>query len=154
MNKSWKHLNFFEHECYINARVPRVKLPNGKTRLIKTPWEGLSNGFTLLFEALLVQLCRSMPVDKVSKLTKTSDDKLWSMLERYRYVDKTRVDENFKNIDSIRLNETSRAKGHEYITLFVDLEKRRAIHITEGKANTTVKMFSIVCLVVAIVFAL
>jgi transposase len=58
MNKSWKHLNFFEHECYINARVPRVKLPNGKTRLIKTPWEGLSNGFTLLFEALLVQLCR------------------------------------------------------------------------------------------------
>ena len=41
--------DFFEHECHLHARVPRVKLPNGKTKLIKTPWEGLSNGFTLLF---------------------------------------------------------------------------------------------------------
>ena len=139
-DKIWRHLNFFEHECYINARVPRVKLPNGKTKLIKTPWEGLSNGFTLLFEALLVQLCQAMPVDKVAKLTKTSDDKLWHMLERY--IDKTRVHENFEDIDSIGLDETSRAKGHEYITLFVDLKKRRTIYITEGKDNTTIKRFS------------
>ena len=27
VNKTWRHLNFFEHECYIHARVPRVKLP-------------------------------------------------------------------------------------------------------------------------------
>jgi transposase len=137
--KRWKHLNFFEHECYIHTRVPRVKLPNGKVKLISTPWEGLSNGFTLLFEALLVQLCQAMPVNKVASITKVSDDKLWSMLERY--VDKTREHENFENIDAIGLDETSRAKGHEYITLFVDLEKRRTIFITEGKDNTTVKRF-------------
>ena len=69
-NKKWRHLNFFEHECYIHARVPRVKLPNGKTKLIKTPWQGISNGFTLLFEALLIQLCKAMPVDKVASLAK------------------------------------------------------------------------------------
>ena len=79
-NKTWKHLNFFEHECYLHARVPRVKLPNGKVKQIQTPWEGLSNGFTLLFEAFLLQLCQAMPVSRVSKITKTSDDKLWSML--------------------------------------------------------------------------
>ena len=67
----------------MHARVPRVKLPNGKVKLIKTPWEGLSNGFTLLFEALLLQLCQAMPVNKVAKITKTSDDKLWNMLDRY-----------------------------------------------------------------------
>ena len=57
-------------------RVPRVKLPNGKVKQIQTPWEGLSNGFTLLFEALLLQLCQAMPVSRVAKITKTSDDKL------------------------------------------------------------------------------
>ncbi len=62
------------------------------------------------------------------------------MLERY--IDKTRVHENFEDIDSIGLDETSRAKGHEYITLFVDLKKRRTIYITEGKDNTTIKRFS------------
>ncbi len=139
-NKTWRHLNFFEHECYLHARVPRVKLPNGKIKLIKTPWEGLSNGFTLLFEALLVQLCQAMPVNKVAQLTKTSDDKLWDMLGRY--IDTTREYENFENIEAIGMDETSRAKGHEYITLFVDLLKRRAIFITEGKDNTTIKRFA------------
>ena len=79
-DKRWRHLNFFEHECYLHTRVPRVKLPNGKIKLISTPWEGLSNGFTLLFEALLVQLCQAMPVNRVASITKTSDDKLWSIL--------------------------------------------------------------------------
>jgi len=139
-NKTWRHLNFFEHECYLHARVPRVKLSNGKTKLIKTPWEGLSNGFTLLFEALLVQLCQAMPVNKVAQLTKVSDDKLWDMLSRY--IDNTREYENFENIEAIGMDETSRAKGHEYITLFVDLKERRTIFITEGKDNTTVKRFA------------
>jgi len=139
-DKTWRHLNFFEHECHLHARVPRVKLPNGKTKLIKTPWEGLNNGFTLLFEALLLQLCQAMPVSKVAKITKTSDDKLWSMLDRY--IDNTREYEDFKDIDAIGMDETSRAKGHEYITLFVDLKKRRTLFITNGKDNTTVKRFA------------
>ena len=138
--KKWKHLNFFEHECYLHARVPRVKLPNGKVKQIQTPWEGLSNGFTLLFEAFLVQLCQAMPVSKVSAITKTSDDKLWSMLEKY--IDETREYEDFKEINAIGLDETSRAKGHEYITLFVDLQQRRTIFITEGKDNSTVQRFT------------
>jgi transposase len=139
-NKKWRHLNFFEHECYLHARVPRVKLPNGKIKLISTPWEGLSNGFTLLFEALLVQLCQAMPVNRVANITKTSDDKLWNMLGSY--IDTTRQEENFERIDAIGLDETSRAKGHEYITLFVDLQKRRTIFITEGKDNLTVARFA------------
>ncbi len=139
VNKSWRHLNFFEHECYIHARVPRVKLPNGKVKLIKTPWGGISNGFTLLFEALLMQLCMAMPVSKAAALARVSDDKLWTMIDRY--VAKTRVHEDFKDIKSIGLDETSRATGHDYITLFVDLEERRTIFITEGKDNTTVDKF-------------
>ena len=139
-NKKWRHLNFFEHECYLHARVPRVKLPDGKIKLISTPWEGLSNGFTLLFEALLVQLCQAMPVNRVASITKTSDDKLWNMLGSY--IDTTRQEENFEKIDAIGLDETSRAKGHEYITLFVDLLQRRTIFITEGKDNLTVARFA------------
>ena len=139
MNKTWRHLNFFEHECYIHARVPRVKLPNGKVKLIKVPWQGISNGFTLLFEALLMQMCLAMPVNKVASLVRVGDDKLWTMIDRY--ISKTRVFENFENIKSIGLDETSRAKGHDYITLFVDLKERRTVFITEGKDNTTVDRF-------------
>jgi transposase len=81
-----------------------------------------------------------MPVSKVAAITKTSDDKLWSILEKY--IDETREYEDFKDINAIGLDETSRAKGHEYITLFVDLQQRRTIFITEGKDNSTVQRFT------------
>src|SRR5438132_8524923 len=40
--KTWRHLNFFQHECYLHCRVPRIKLANGKTRIINPPFAGLS----------------------------------------------------------------------------------------------------------------
>ena len=33
--KRLRHLNFFQHECYLEVRVPRVKLPNGAVRLVE-----------------------------------------------------------------------------------------------------------------------
>ena len=33
VERSWQHLNFFQHNCYLHAKVPRVKQSNG---LIKT----------------------------------------------------------------------------------------------------------------------
>ena len=104
------------------------------------PWAGKSNGFTLLFEALLMQLCTQMPVQAVARIASVSDDKLWRMLEKY--VDLTRELEDFSEIDSIGVDETSQAKNHNYITLFVDLKKRRTIFITEGKSAKTIKDFS------------
>ncbi|NOR70955.1 MAG: hypothetical protein GQ532_14880 [Methylomarinum sp.] len=69
VQKTWQHLNFFEYKCHLHARVPRIKRDDGKVRLIPTPWEGKVSGFTLLFEALLIQLCKAMPVHNVSMLT-------------------------------------------------------------------------------------
>ena len=40
VNKKWKHLNFFEHECVLKARIPRVRKQDNKVEVIKTPWEG------------------------------------------------------------------------------------------------------------------
>ena len=32
--KSWRHLNFFQHEAYLTARVPRIKCDNCGMRLV------------------------------------------------------------------------------------------------------------------------
>lgn len=137
--KKWRHLNFFEYECYLHARVPRIRLEDGGIKLIRMPWEGLSLGFTLLFEALLMQLCKAMPVNQVSQLVRTSDDKLWRMLDRY--VEKARENEDFSQLTAVGVDETSKKKHHDYISLFVDMEKRKTIFITEGKSSQTVKDF-------------
>ncbi len=137
--KEWRHLNFFEHECVLRARVPRVKRDDGKVRLIPPPWSGVVSGFTLLFEALVIQLCKAMPVHNVSKLVKVSDYLIWRILDIY--IVGAKFDEDLSDVESIGMDETSIAKGHDYITLFVDLERRSTVHVSEGKSHATVVDF-------------
>ena len=40
--KTYRHLNFFQHECHLQVRTPRVKLPNGSVRL-KNPGDDLQD---------------------------------------------------------------------------------------------------------------
>jgi transposase len=47
--KTYRHLNFFQHECFLQVRTPRVKLPDGSVRLVEAEFAGKLSGFTLLF---------------------------------------------------------------------------------------------------------
>ena len=60
--KTWRHLDFFQHQAYLHARVPRVRCPSHGTRRVALPWARPGSGFTLLFEALLMALLAEMPV--------------------------------------------------------------------------------------------
>jgi transposase len=42
----------------------------------------------------------------------------------------------------IGMDETAVAKGHDYITLFVDMNERKTLHIAAGKGSETVKDFA------------
>ena len=46
--RTWRHLNFFQYRCYITARVPRVKLPDGKAKTVDIPWGRDGSGFILM----------------------------------------------------------------------------------------------------------
>ena len=35
--KTWRHLNFFQYECYLNVRTPRVRTDDNRTLLILPP---------------------------------------------------------------------------------------------------------------------
>ncbi len=139
VDKTWRHLNFFEHECYLHARTPRIKTPSGGIHLVAPPWSGLTKGFTLLFEAFLFELCRNMVINQVGKMMNVTDHKLWSMLERY--IAKARAQSDHSTLTRLGIDETSIAKGHDYISLFVDVERKKTVFITHGKDNTTVTRF-------------
>jgi transposase len=34
VTKTYRQLNFFQHECVLEVRTPRVKLPEGSVRLV------------------------------------------------------------------------------------------------------------------------
>ena len=47
-----------------------------------------------------------------------------------------------KNVRTLGTDETSKAKGHDYITTFIDLPKARVLFATAGKDHRTVERFS------------
>ena len=130
--RRWRHLNFFEHHCYINCRVPRIKTPEGKVKLVQVPWARPQSGFTLLFEGFVMALIESeMPLRKVGRLLGEESHRIWTIFNYW--IEKAYAADQPKKVTNLGVDETSRRKGHNYITLAVDLEERRVLHVTEGK---------------------
>ena len=84
--KSGRHLNFFQHEAYFPARVPRMRCPDHGVRLANVPWGRKESGFTLLFKALVMILAREMPINAIAELLKVTDHRLWRVLKHYIVV--------------------------------------------------------------------
>ena len=137
--KTWRHMNFFQYRCYLQARVPRVKLGNGKVKQVRTPWEGVAQGFTLLFEALVMQLVKVMPVHQVCRAIGTYDHKVWAIIGRY--AETCRGLSDYSQVKQVGMDETAARRGHDYVTLFVDMQEKKTIFVTEGKSNEAIKDF-------------
>ena len=81
--KTYRHLNFFQHECVLEVRTPRVKLPDGSVHLVKPPFAGKLSGFTLLFEALVLMLARQMPFAAAARIVGLSPYRVLAICRRY-----------------------------------------------------------------------
>ncbi len=136
--KKWRHMNFFEHHSYIHCSVPRIKTGAGKVQMIDVPWSRKGSGFTLLFEALVMSLIESeMPVNKISKMLGEHANRLWRVFNYWIGISYQKDDPS--TVTKLGFDETSRRKGHSYITVGVDLDSRRVIHVVKGKDSNTIK---------------
>lgn len=139
--REWRHLNFFQFEAYIHARVPRVRCGQcGKTTQVAVPWARPQAGFTQLMEALIITLCKAMAVAQVAELLNVSGNRLWRVLEHY--IPKARAQEDHSRVSAIGLDETACRRGHNYISLFHDLDARRVLFATEGRKADVVEQFA------------
>jgi len=137
---TWRHLNVFQHRCEITCRLPRGKCRHcGHVFRVRPPWEGLSTHFTKEFEAFALLLMREMPMSKVAEAVGETDTRLWRML--FRQVDAAYAEADFSNVCCVGVDEMSVRKGHEYISVFADLVKKRVLLATEGKDQETWRKF-------------
>lgn len=131
VTKTYRHLNFFQHECHLVVRVPRVTLPDGSVRQVEPPFAGRLKGFTLLFEALILMLAQQMPFAAVARIVGESAYRVQAVCEKY--VELALEAADFSAVKALAIDETSRARGHDYITLAADAEARRVLFVTEGR---------------------
>ena len=83
VTKTYRHMNFFQHECVLQVRTPRVKLPSGSVRLVEPDFAGRLSGFTLLFEAFILMRAKQMPFAAVARIVGESDHRVLAVCTRY-----------------------------------------------------------------------
>lgn len=138
IERTWQHLNFFQYKTFIHAKLPRVKDGEGHCPTVQPPWARKGSGFTLLFEALVMELAKHLPVAVIADLVGVTDKRLWRFIRHY--VDEARGLKDYSDVSGIGMDETSR-KGHNYITVMADLDKRTVLYATEGKDHSAVDRF-------------
>ena len=138
VEKTWRHLNCFEHKTFIHCKVPRIQCKKHGVHLVEVPWAKQGSAFTILFEEFVMQLAKKMSIHAIAKLLDENDGRLWRIV--HRYADEYVENLDFKNVTKIGLDETSR-KGHDYITVFIDLDTSRVVYIADGKKASTIDEF-------------
>lgn len=138
----WRHLNFFQHYCYITARVPRVKCPEHGIHKAAVPWARSGSGFTLLFEQVVMTLAREMPVNAVARFVGVTDKRIWRIIQHYVFKAMTGLD--LSSVSGIALDETASKRGHKYVTIFLDMDKvdKPVIFAIPGKGKECLKAFA------------
>ncbi len=138
VDRTWQHLNFFEHKCFIHASVPRVKQKDGKVVTQQVPWARKGSGFTLLFEAYSMLLIENeMPVKKASSILGIYPQRLWNVFSFW--VSRAHGADSIEELETVGFDETSSKKGHNYVTTMVDIKQRRVLFAGPGKGANNIK---------------
>jgi transposase len=129
--KTWRHLDFFQHQAFLVARVPRVRCPEHGVRQVALPWARPGSGFTLLFEALVMALVAEMPVAAVGELVGEHDTRIWRIV--HHYVDRALARQDLSTVTRVAVDETSFRRGQDYVSVFACLDQARVVFATPGR---------------------
>jgi len=138
--QEWRHLDFFQHQAFLHARTPRITCPDCGVKQIAVPWARAGSGFTLLFEALAMTLMTAMPVAVAARIIGEHDTKLWRVL--HHWVEAARARADYADVKRVAIDETAARRGHDYVSLFVDIDARRVLYVADGKDAGTVAEFA------------
>jgi transposase len=107
---------------------------------VSVPWARVGSGFTLLFEAFVMALVASMPVAVVARMVGEHDTKLWRVV--HHYVEQARDRADHGEVRRVAFDETASRRGHNYVSLFVDLDRTQVLFVADGKDAATVGAFA------------
>jgi len=139
-DKTWRHLDFFDHPAFMHANVPRVRCPQHGVHLVEVGWARPGSGFTLLFEVTMLTYAKHMAIAPLAEIAGEQDTRVWRIVEHH--VNAARAALDFSQVTDVGMDETSSRRGHDYVSIFMDLAEGRVMFATEGRDSATVAAFA------------
>jgi len=132
--RRWQHLNFFEHKCYLHAKVPRVKTKEGKVKLVRVPWSDKGSSFTLKLEKDILDLMTAnMTATAVGKRYGIHGKTVFRILKKH--VSHALATQALEPVKELSVDETSSKKGHNYLTIMTDRDRKKVVGVAVGKSK-------------------
>ena len=144
--RSWRHLNFFQFECYVHAHVPRVDGgPGSGVKRVEVPWARPHSGFTLFMESMILLLARSgMTVAEAARTVGEYPQRVWTVLLHHVAEAHGRMD--LGEVRVVSIDEVCRARGQNYLTIVSEPRQEgrptRVLLAVEGRDSRTLRDFA------------
>ena len=83
-----------------------------------------------------------MPVLAAARLMEITDTRLWRIVKHYVAQAISQFD--LSSVRGVGLDETASKRGHNYVTVFIDMERRKepVLFVTPGRGKGTLKQFA------------
>ncbi len=124
----------------LSSRAPRARCESCcGVRTAELPWARSISRFTLLFEADALGSAPGTPTAQTARRLGVNDARLHRVVKYY-------VEEALANVDllkvrSVGVDEEAARRGHDYITLFVDLDAKKLIFATKNRTHDVFREF-------------
>ena len=127
-------------QVYLIMAIPKVQCKDcNAAKRIKTPFAKPYKRYTNKFEEYVISLTEHMTCVDVAALLNISWDTV-------REIEKTYLEKHYshpslKDVRRIAIDEIAVKKGHKYLTIVLDLDTGRVIHVGAGKEGASLDKF-------------
>lgn len=133
--RTWRHLDTMQFETRLTARLPRSHCAKCGVKLCAAPWAEPHSRFTLLFEALAIQVLQacgsiSAAIELLGLNWKTAQ----TIIDRA--VERGLLTRDLSGTTQLGMDEKAQGKGHDYVTVLTDISNRRVLDVTPGRDET------------------
>lgn len=136
----FRHIGTNFKRVDVVCMIPRVNCKEcGAVRQVKIPFADPYKRFTRPFERQILELCRHMTMQEVADYLEVSWDTVKEIEKRYLYRHFARP--KLKKLRRIAIDEIAVRKGHNYLTVVMDLESGAIVFVGDGKGADALKPF-------------
>jgi transposase len=138
--RKWRHLDTLQYSTYLYARIPRIKLADGKVKSIQVPWSDEEIQHTHQFEDKCISiLTATHNQSQTAMITKVSQERINAIMIRSvnRGLERRKKEE--QEITEICVDEKSYGRGHKYVSILSDPFKGRVLEVERNRDNTAIE---------------
>lgn len=131
VERRWRHLDTCQFRTVLCVRAPRVRCATHGVRTTRVPWAEPGSRFNLLFERLAIAWLRLATPAAVARRLGLSRDEARGMMARA--VRRGLARRQPAVVPYLGIDEKSFLKRHQYVSVVVDLEAPRILHVADER---------------------